>query len=217
MRISDLESLYPGFRSIYQKHFDTARFDTASRLDPRFESQKLRLISVRYLLDKNQQLDAEVRADLIRTILVEGNFCRAQQVFPATDEKKRSDSSAWAEVAGRALFSGSGGSEGSLEKEMRGLATKVPDAHFLFTMKNEKDEQLRPAIVEVEELAFSRLNVLIDATVKTMVHAVSAMQGEYCERAIQHEMDNEERKSRNKLLLQFIRDINSQADARQDS
>jgi hypothetical protein len=79
MRFSGHESLYTGFRKIYQKHFDDARFDTTLRLEPRFESQKLRLLSVRYLLEKNQHLDPDARADLIRTILVEGNFRRAQQ------------------------------------------------------------------------------------------------------------------------------------------
>jgi hypothetical protein len=79
MRFLGHESLYTGFRKIYQKHFDDARFDTTLRLEPRFESQKLRLLSVRYLLEKNQHLDPDARADLIRTILVEGNFRRAQQ------------------------------------------------------------------------------------------------------------------------------------------
>ncbi len=98
------------------------------RLDPRFESQKLRLVSVRYLFEKNQQLDTEARADLIRTVLSEGNFRRAQQAFPKTNEKKRSGPSAW---AGHTFFSTSGGYEGYLEKEMKALAAKVPDAHFL--------------------------------------------------------------------------------------
>jgi len=214
MRISDLESLYPGFRTIYQKHFDNARFDTALRLDPRFESQKLRLLSLRYLFDKNQQLDTEARADLIRTVLSEGNFRRAQQAFPKTNEKKRSGPSAW---AGHTFFSTSGGYEGSLEKEMKALAARVPDAHFLLMMKSEGDEELRPAIEDVEELAYSQLEVSIDTVVKTMTRAVSAMQQEHCERAVQHEMESEERKARGKVLLKFIRDINEQAAGRQDS
>ena len=214
MRLSDYESLYPGFRVIYNKYFDNARFDTTLRLDARFESQKLRLLSVRYLLEKNQHLDSEARTDLIRTVVFEGDFRRAQQMLPMADEKKRSGPSGW---AGRHLFSASNSSEGSLEREMKALAARIPDAHFLLMMKSAGDEELRPVIEEVLDLAYAQLKVSIDAVVKTMACAVSAMQQEHCERAIQHEMEAEERKSRNKVLIEFIQDINTQALGRQDS
>ncbi len=84
-------------------------------------------------------------------------------------------------------------------------------------MKSEGDEELRPAIEEVEEVAYSQLEVSIDTVVKTMTRAVSAMQQEHCERAVQHETESEERKARDKVLLKFIRDINEQAAGRQDS
>jgi hypothetical protein len=212
--LSNLESLYPGFRTIYQRHFDNARFDTTLRLDPSFEFKKLRLLSIRYLLERNQNLDTEARADLIRTVLFEGNFRHAQQALNRTDEKKRSGPSAWAGPA-RSLFSASG--EGSLEKEMRTLAAKVPDSHFLLMMKTEGVEELRPVIEEVEELAYAQLNVSIDTTVKTMARAVSAMQQQHCERSILHETESEERKARKKVLEKFIRDINAQAVERQES
>jgi hypothetical protein len=209
MRLSGLESLYPGFRTIYQKHFDNARFDTAPRLDSRFESQKLRLLSVRYILDRNQNLDTETRADLIGAVL-EGNFRRAQNTLNKTE--KGSGSSAW---PGRSLFSGSG--EGSLEKEMKTLAARTSDSHFLFLMKNGEVDELRRAIENVEELAYAQLNVSMDATVKTMARAVSAMQQQHCERSIQHETESEERKARKNVLAKFIQDINAQAVGRQES
>jgi hypothetical protein len=211
MRISGLDSLYPGFRTTYRKHFDNARFDIALRLDSRFESKKLRLLSVRYLLDRNQNLDAEARADLIRTVLLEGNFRRAQQTLNWTDEKKW-PLSAW---PGSLLFSGSG--EGSLEKEMKTLTARTSDSHFLFLMKSEGVEELRPVIKDVEELAYAQLNVSIDTTVKTMARAVSAMQQQHCERSMQHETESEERKARRNVLATFIQDINAQAVGRQES
>ena len=61
MLLLELKSLYPGFRAIYQKHFDDARFNTALRLNPHFKSQKLRLLCAQYFL--------------------EGNFHHAQQMF----------------------------------------------------------------------------------------------------------------------------------------
>jgi hypothetical protein len=213
MRLSDLESLYPGFRIVYQKHLHDARFDLVLRRDPGFEARKLRLLAIKYLLEKNQGLDTRARAELIHDVLVEGNFRRVQQTLSRTDEKKRAGTSLW---GARSLFSASGNSEDSLDKEMRTLAARVPDAQFLLMMKNEGNKELRPVIDEVETLAHSQLATSIDAVVRTMAHAVSDMQQEHCERALQHEMDSEERKSRSKVLAIFIQDINAQAAGRKD-
>jgi hypothetical protein len=211
IRLSDLESLYPGFRTVYQKHFNNARFDIALRRDPEFESRKLRLLAVIYLLEKNQSLGIRARAELIRTVLTEGNFRRAQQALPGAVEKKRSSTSVWG------VFSAYGHSEDSLEKEMRTLAARVPDAQFLLMIKCEGNKELRPMIDEVEALADTQLASSIDAVVNTMARAVSAMQVDHCERAVQHEMESEERKLRSKVLVTFIQDINAQAVGRQDS
>ncbi|KAI0297433.1 hypothetical protein BC826DRAFT_1096771, partial [Russula brevipes] len=100
---------------------------------------------------------------------------------------------------------------------MRTLAARIPDAHFLFMMKSEEDEALWPVLGEVEELAHTQLRSSIDVTVKTMVRAVSAMQQTHCQRSIQLEMESEERRSRSKVLVRFIQDINSRAVGRQDS
>ncbi|KAI0250894.1 hypothetical protein BJV78DRAFT_1275616 [Lactifluus subvellereus] len=205
MRVSDLESLYPGFRNIYQRYFQRARFDTVLRLDSRFESWKLRLTSLRYLFEKYQRLVSEGRAELIQTVLFEGNFRRAQQMILKMDNKKRSSTNAWS------LFSGSGSSEDSLEREMRTLAAKVPDSQFLLMMKGVEDDDMRSAIEELEALAHGQLASSIDATVKIMARAVLTMQQEHCERPIQREMESEERKSRSNALVKFIQDINAQS------
>jgi hypothetical protein len=211
MRISDLELLYPGFRSIYQRYFQNARFDTVLRADSRFESRKLRLTSLRYLFEKYQQLDSERRAELIQTILFEGNFRRAQQMILKIDNKKRSGTSAWS------LFSGSGGSEDPLEQEMRTLAARVPDSQFLFILKGVEDDDMRSPIEELEDLAHEQLASSIDGTVKIMARAVLTMQQGHCERSLQHEMESEERKLRSNALVKFIQDINAQSVGRRDS
>jgi hypothetical protein len=214
MRLSDLDSLYPGFRIVYQKHLHDARFDLVLRRDPGFESRKLRLVAVIYLLEKNQGLDTRTRAELIRDVLVEGDFRLVQKTLSRTDEKKRAGKSVW---GARSLFSASGSSEDPLEKEMRTLAAKVPDPQFLLMMKNDGNKELQPMIDEVDALAHTQLATSINAVVKMMALAVSAMQQEHCERAVQYEMDSEERKSRSKVLAKFIQDINAQAARRQDS
>ncbi|KAI0253465.1 hypothetical protein BJV78DRAFT_1153081 [Lactifluus subvellereus] len=211
LQISDLESLYPGFRNIYQRCFQNARFDTILRLNPRFESWKLRLTTLRYLFRKYHRLVSEGRAELIKTVLFEGNFRRAQQIILKMDNKKQSSTDTWS------LFSGSGGSEDSLEREMRTLAAKVPDSQFLVVMKGVEDDDMRSAIEELESFAHKQLASSIDATVKTMARAVLTMQQEHCERSIQHEMESEERKSRSNALVKFIQDINAQSVGRRDS
>jgi hypothetical protein len=211
MRLSDFELLYPGFRAVYQKHFDDARFDLALRRDPGFESLKLRLLAVKHL-EKNQRLDTTARVELIRTILIEGNFRSAQKALSGADRKR--SGTVWGVGS---LFSSSGSSEDSLEKEMKTLAARVPDAQFLLMIKSEGNEELRPVIDEVEGLVHSQLASSIDTVVKKMARALSAMQQERCEKAVQLEMESAERKSRSKVLMEFIQDINAQAVGRQDS
>ncbi len=153
-------------------------------------------------------------SELIHDVLVEGDFRLVQQTLSRTDEKKRAGTSVW---GARSLFSASGSSEDPLEKEMKTLAARVPDAQFLLMMKSEGNKELRPMMDEVDALAHTQLATSINAVVKTMALAVSAMQQEHCERAVQHEMDSEERKSRSKVLAKFIQEINGQAAGRQDS
>ncbi|KAI9460720.1 hypothetical protein F5148DRAFT_255942 [Russula earlei] len=210
MQLSDLDSLYPDFRTVYSKYFDDARFNTALGLDPRFESLKVRLISVLYLVEKNQHMTTESRAELIEAVLLEGNFRRAQRALSRTVEEKRLGSIA------RSPLSTAAGSE-DLEKEMRTLAARYPDTQFLLMLKSRRNETLRPVIEEVEALAHTQLTSSIDAVVKAMVHAVLATHQVYRERSVQHEIESEERTSCAKLLVEFIQDINSLAAGRHDS
>jgi hypothetical protein len=213
MRISDLESLYPGFRSIYQKHVQNARFEIVLTSDSRFESLKLRLITVRYLLEKYQCFGLEGREKLIRTTLLEGNFREAQQMIPKTDEKPPDTSAGGVDSS----VSGSGGSGDSLEKEMRNLAAKVPASEFLSTIKGVEDDDLRPMIKELETIAHEKLASSIDETVEAMARTVFRMQQEYCERSMRHEKESEERESQNQARMRFIQDINAQSVGRRDS
>ncbi|KAI0250860.1 hypothetical protein BJV78DRAFT_1282923 [Lactifluus subvellereus] len=213
MRFSDLEALYPDFPNLYQKHFRGARFDNALRRDSHFESRKLRLISVRHILDKHQDLRPETRAELTQTLL-RGDFHGAQLMLPMTEDTRRLNNViTWAVGA---LFYPPSGAE-SLRGEMRILSSGVTDSQFLHDMKNVENEDLRPMIQEVEGLAQNQLASLIDATVKSMTRAVSAMQQEHCRRSIQHEVESEERKLLNNALMEFIQQINTQSAGQRDS
>ncbi|KAI0302831.1 hypothetical protein B0F90DRAFT_1809754 [Multifurca ochricompacta] len=208
MRLFDLESLYPDFRGIYLRHLQSARFDNVLRRVSNFESRKLRLIAVHHLLEKNQTLQPEMRAELIQTLLFEGDFHRAYHMLPTSNVKKRSTMGTWAVGS---LFSGSSDSEDSFNKDMRIFAANVPDSQFLLEMKGAENEEMRPVILEVEALAHAQLASSIDATVKSMTRAVLVMQQDYCRKSIQHEMESEERKLLSQALVEFIRDINAQS------
>ena len=211
MRISDLESLYPEIRNIYQRYFHNARFDTVLRANSRFESLKLRLNSLLYLLKKFQRLDSKGRAELIQAVLFEGDFLRAQQMILKLENKKWFSATTWS------LFPRPEPSEDSLERKMRAKAARFPDPQFLLEMKGVEDDDLRSTMEELEVLAHEQLASSIDATVEIMARAVLRMQQDLCERSIQHEVESEERKSRSNALVKFIQDINSQSVGRRDS
>lgn len=214
MQLHDLNSLCDGFQSIYQSHVQKAGFDNVLQRDTRFESRKLRLVSILHLLGKHQHLLPEMRADLIRSIIFEGNFRRAQQMLPKVEDKKKSNTSARGIGA---LFTGPSDPEDTLKRDMKNLAASVSDSQFLLNMKAVRHEEMRTVIEQVDGLAYIQLGSSINRTVMAMTHAVLEMQKQDCERSIQHEIEIEERKLLSEELAEFIRDINAQSVGRRDS
>ena len=210
LRLSDLESIYPDFRSVYHRLIQNARFSVALRRDPYFESRKICIVSVRHLLDKHQNLPTETRSELVQALL-KGDFYRAQHLLSKADGKKSADSGGWG--VGN-LFGGSGD---YLNREMRVLAGDVSDSQFLLDINGTTDTETRSAIQEIEAVAHAKLASAVDATVKAMTRNVLAMQLDYCTRSIQHEMEGKGRKSLKNALADFIRDVNTQSSRRRDS
>ncbi|KAH9047539.1 hypothetical protein EDB83DRAFT_2267127 [Lactarius deliciosus] len=210
LRPSDLEILYPDFRSIYNKHVQNARFGIALRRDSYFQNRKLRLVAVRHL-DKHPDLPSQTRSELIQALL-KGDFYGAQQLLSKTDGEKHAEPGGWA--VGN-LFSGSSGD--ILNRDTKMLAGSISDSQFLLDMEGITDTETRSAIQEIEALAHAQLASAIDATVKAMTRNVLAMQQEYCTRSVQHEIESEERKSLNNALVEFVRDVNEQSSGRRDS
>jgi hypothetical protein len=213
LRLSDLESLYHDFRSIYHRHVQTARFGVTLRREPYFENRKLRLVAVRHLLDKHRNLPSQTRSELIQA-LIKGDFYRAEHLLSKTDGKKRADSSSAGWGVGN-FFSAS--PEDFLTRDMRMLASGISDSQFLLDMKGITDPETRSAIQEIEGLAHAQLASAIDATVNAMTRNVLAMQQEYCTRTIQHEMESEERKLQNIARVELIRGVNAQSSEQRDS
>jgi hypothetical protein len=151
-----------------------------------------------------------MRADIIQAVLA-GDFNRAQQILPKTEDKKRF---VGARVIG-SFFSGSG--EDSLKNDMTNLAASVPDSQFLRDIKASEDKEMRRMIEDVEALAHDQLSVSINETVKKMTPAVLKIQQEQCERSLQHQMESEERSLLSDTLREFIRDINAQSVGKHDS
>ena len=209
LRLSDLEKLYPGFQSVYHKHTQSARFSVALRRDPYFEKRKLRMVAVKHLLDKHQNLPTETRSVLIQTLLKD-DFDGAQNLLSKIDGKKRDDSSGWG-----SLFSD--GSGYILNRNMRMLAGNSSDSQFLLDLNGISDTDTRATIQEIVSFAHAQLATVIDATVKGITRDVLDMQVESCTRSMQHEMESEGRKSQKSALAEFIRDINAHSSGRRDS
>ncbi|KAH9046371.1 hypothetical protein EDB83DRAFT_2295029 [Lactarius deliciosus] len=217
VRVDDLRLVYPGFDSIYRRYLDKT-FDSVKGSD--FKVLKERLILVRHLLGKNQGLDPEKRAELIRALLSEGDLHGAQKMLPNPDKKKETGVIAMGWRIYKAISGGQSSTESeeeALKKEMKKIAKSLSDSDFLLGLKNIEFEELRPAIHEVETLAHTSLSSLIDTTVNTMTHSVLKMQQDSCKKEIQKEVQTKEAIALSNALVGFIRDLNAKSAGRNDS
>jgi hypothetical protein len=214
MRLSDLESLYQNFPSIYQTHIQKARFDNVLQRNSYFMSRKLRLISIRSILEKYRPLHPEMRNDLIRSVLFEGNFGRAQQILTKVEDKKLSNAGTRG-IGSR--FHGSGSSEDTLKREMKNLANSVSDSQFLLDIKNIGDKEIRTVIEQVDDLVYEQLGSSIDKMEKAMIPVVLDMQRQRCGRSMQHEVESQEKNLLRGALTELVRDVNALSVGRGDS
>ena len=181
MRISDLESLYHNFQSIYQTQMQKAGFDYVLQRNSYFAAWKLRLISIQSLLEKHLPLHPEMRGDLIQKILFEGNFWHAQQILTKLEAKKSPN------VGTRGTgsrFHGPIGSEDALKGEMKRLAANVSDSQFLLDIKKIEDKEMRTVIEQVENLVYEQLGYSIDKAVGVMTRVVLDMQKKQCRKSL---------------------------------
>jgi hypothetical protein len=213
VRVGDLCLIYPGFDGIYRRHVEN-KFESVK--GPDFKFLKERLLLVRHLLGKYQDLDPERRAELIQTLLSEGNLHEAQKMLPNPDKKKESGIIS---MGLRVLFGGQGGteSEDELKRDMKKIARAVSDSQFLLGLKSMEIEDLQRAIQEAETLAHTSLSSSIDATVKSMTHAVLHMQQDSCKKEIQKDVQMKEAKALSDALVDFIRDLNAKSAGRRNS
>jgi hypothetical protein len=214
MQLPELAALYPSFRSTYQTHIQKAGFDDVLQRNSYFASRKLRLIAIRSILDKNRPLLPEMRYDLIRSVLFEGNFVHAQKILTKVEEKNLSI------IGARGIGSrihGSAGSEDTLKKDMKSLAASVSDSQFLRDIKNIEDKEMRTVIKEVDDLVYEQLDSSISKIIRTMTPVVLDMQQQRCWRSMQDELESQERNLLRGVLTEFIRDINARSVGRGDS
>lgn len=214
MRISELESLYHNFQSTYQTHMQKAGFDNVLQRNSYFATWKLRLISIRSLLEKHRPLHPEIRSDLIQKILFEGNFWHAQQILTRLEDKK-SPNVGMRGTGSR--FHGPIASEDTLKREMKKLAASVSDSQFIHDMKKIGDEEMRTVIEQVENLVYEQLGYSIDKAVGAMTRVVLDMQKKRCRKSMQLKVEIEGKKLLKAALTEFIRDINALSVGRRDS
>jgi hypothetical protein len=212
MQISDLELLY--LESTYQIHMKKAGFDNVLQRNSYFAVWKLRLISIRFLLEEHRSLHPEMRSDIIQKIVFEGNFWHAQRILTMLEDKKSPN------VGTRgtgARFHGPIGSEDTLKREMERLAASVSDSQFLLDIKNIGDGDIRTVVEELENLVYEQLGYSIDKAVEAMTRVVLDMQKKRCRKSVQQKIESEEKKLLKGALTEFIRDINALSVGRRDS
>jgi hypothetical protein len=192
-----------------------AGFNNVLQRNSYFTAWKLRLISIRSLLERHRLLHPEMRSDLIQKILFEGNFWHAQQILTKLEDKKLPN------VGTRgtgARFHGPIGSEDTLKREMKRLSASVSDSQFLLDIKKIGDKDMRTVIEQVESLVYEQLGHSIDKAVEAMTRVVLDMQKKRCRKSVQQKIESEEKKLLKSALIEFIRDTNAlSVDRRSDS
>ncbi|KAH9023070.1 hypothetical protein EDB83DRAFT_1992544 [Lactarius deliciosus] len=113
-------------------------------------------------------------------------------------------------------LSGSRGAE-TFKNQMTTAAADLPDSRFLERLESTKDEDLRSVVRSAKTLAQRELSYSIDAVVDEMTHAVLMMQQELCRINIQVQVEKEERKALDDVLVKFVREINERSAGRQNS
>ena len=212
--LDNLRLDYSEFDNIYQRHIKN-KFDSVK--GPEFKFLKERLLLVRHLLGKDRDLDPEKRAELIQVLLSDDSLHEAQKMMP-NSEKKGLLAKALRILM--PLFNGQSGTESEeelLKKQMKRIASAVSDSEFLLGLKSIEIEGLRPAIQEVEALAFASLLSSIADTVKKITHAVLHMQQDSCIKEIQKKAQTNEARAMSGALLIFIRDLNAKSAGRKKS
>ncbi|KAI0280129.1 hypothetical protein BGY98DRAFT_965783 [Russula aff. rugulosa BPL654] len=188
-RISELESLYHNFQSTYQTHMQKAGFDNVLQRNSYFATWKLRLISIRSLLEKHRLLQPEMHKKLPNVGMRETG----------------------------SRFHGPIASEDTLKREMKKLAASVSDSQFIHDMKTIGDEEMRTVIEQVENLVYEQLGYSIDKAVGAMTRVVLDMQKKRCRKLMQLKVEIEGKKLLKAALTEFIRDINALSVGRRDS
>ena len=201
MQLSDLITSCPDFQEVYQRHLQSAKFDTVLRRNRDFEARKLGLVSARHLLEKHQRLSPEKRVQLVQS-LHSGDFDGAHGIL---QESKRLSIFSFGVFFSSRLDSPGG----ALKKEMKTLAARLSDSQFLLDMKGVHDEALQPIIQDIEAFSQSLLLSSIDITVGAMARDVAAIQQEASRRTIQHEIESEEMELRKEALRGFIQKLNA--------
>ena len=215
MRVGDLRQSYRGFDSLYRRHFEDAKFGVVK--GPEFPLLKERLTFVRHLLKEHRDLSRKKRTELIQTLLSKDDIRNSRQVIPKPDKDKaaRRPSLVSRFTAGSSWPKGT--DEESLRKEMKDIANSTTDADFLLELKGIDDEDLKAPTQEAVDLAHTQLSLSIDATVKKMTPVVLQMQQDESKKAIQQQVETEQRNALHGALVNFIRDVNKNSAGRRTS
>jgi hypothetical protein len=209
MRLSDIRALYPTFEGIFQKHVKNARFDVTLRKSPDFTDLKRDVVSLWHFQEKHGPLHPATRSSLVQALLVEHNFQRALQLF----EKPDGITTPGVVTRVASHFR----KEKSFKSQMETAAAVLPDSQFLQRLESIDDTELQSTVLNARALAQNELSKSIDAVVRDMTHVVLEMQQEKCKMFVEAQVENEEMKVLDDVLVEFIREINKTSAARHTS
>lgn len=174
-----------------------------------FKFLKERLMFVCHVSKEHQELSPGKRTELIKALFYEDDLHHAQQVIAKSDKNKDPGKTSFASTFASILTWSSGpGTDESLRKEMKKIASGISDSKFLLEAAGIEDEDLKALTQEAVILAHIQLSSSIDSVMKKLTHAVLRMQQEECDKHIRHGIEAEQRKELANVLVNFIRDVN---------
>lgn len=186
----------------------------------KFKSLKERLTFVLHVLKEFPYLPgSRQRTELVLALLSADDFRNAQQIRLKYDKGNGPQKTTWFSwlPSPRFLTWSKGTDEESLPKEATQIKSDISDSDFLHELKGIQDTDLADPIHEAFALVYSHLSSLINTTVKKATRAVSRMQQDERKKTVRREIEVEERRALDRIVANFIRDVNQNSSGRRTS
>lgn len=205
--------MYPGFRDIYSRHIDEAKFGDVKATKLRALKERLTFV-LHVLKECPYPSGSRKRTELLQRLL-------SAKIPLKHDKSKAPQKTTWLSWLSSPklpfLIRLKPTDEEPLPKEETQIKSHISDSDFLYELKRTQEMDLAEPIHEAFALVYSHLSSLIDTTVNKVTHAVLRMQQDERKKIVKREVEQEERMALDRIAATFIRDVNRKSTGRRTS